>query len=104
MFSQMKSGISVIFISLCCLAVAGTATRAIAAQPDYVEDEVLVILDQDFGQSAQAATEAISVASLQKKIIFPKSRLSKKSGNNHGEPRQSVLRVKLPKGKTVRQA
>jgi subtilisin family serine protease len=101
---EIKSKVTVIFISLCCLTVTGWRSQTFAAQPDYVEDEVLVLSDQDSDQSAQAAIEAISGAAVQKKITFPQSRLSKKSGHNHGTQRHSVLRVKLPKGKTVGQA
>jgi subtilisin family serine protease len=101
---ETKFKVAVLLISLCVLTVAGWCSQAVAAQGDYVEDEVLVLCDQDSDQSAQAAIKAISGADVQKKITFPKSRLSKKSGNNHGMPRHSVLRVKLPKGKTVGQA
>jgi subtilisin family serine protease len=100
MLPEIKSKVVFIFISLCCLAVTGWRSQTFASQPDYIEDELLMLSDQDSGQSAQAATEAISGASVQNKIILPKSRLSKKSSNKN----QSVLRIKLPKGKTVNQA
>ena len=103
MLRKIKSNV-VAIITLCCLAFAGWSSQTFAAQPDYVEDEVLVLSDKDSDQSTEAAMEAISGAAVQKKITFPRSRLSKKSGSTHDTTRHSILRVKLPKGKTVNQA
>ena len=98
---EIKFKAAVLFISLCVLSVSGWHSQAVAAQRDYVEDEVLVLLDQDSEQSTKTAMEAISGAAVKKQITFTKSRLSKKSRSNHDMPGHSILRVKLPKGKTV---
>ncbi|MGA2092955.1 MAG: hypothetical protein ABSH16_06060, partial [Sedimentisphaerales bacterium] len=105
MLPEIKSKVAIIVIALCsfALAVPATASAGTAdAKQDFVEGEVLVLLDQDSNQN-DAAIEAIWGAAVQKKITFPKSRLSKTSHQTEGK-NKSVLRVKLPKGKTVRQA
>lgn len=103
MTGGIKSRIFISFILFCALALfvpvsasAGTAGSKLG----YVEDEVLALSDQDSNQITQQAIEAISGATIQKKIAFPKSRISKKNTGKN----QSVIRIKLPKNKTVAQA
>lgn len=81
------------------------------AQKNYVEDEVLVLIDESAQQQVTAQNKKPSKieksinGNIVKRIKFAKRKKSKKSiTSSFSKDSYSVLKVKLPKGKTVQQA
>ena len=80
-----------------------TFTQSNEAQADYMPEEILVTLADD-NDKAVEQIEALSGGKCRQRILFPDSRHGRREHLRADSRKKQVLRIKLPEGKSVKQA